>query len=225
MDLLVLADRDGVVDMTHEAIARRTNRPISIIRETIAKLESPDAASRTPDDDGRRIKRLDEHRDWGWMITNYDRFRLIASDEQRREKTNARVSRYRAKVRGQKEGTPETKIPHHDLHADAYKAAFDVAFPAPYAWHEADFIQLARWRKQYPGVTTEEFVRIAQSLWAKGEYRPQSSLTIRGLCAAWAQAVAKATPKQPPAPTDDPLSLANGRELAERAAQGQANAG
>jgi hypothetical protein len=86
--------------MTHEAIARRTNRPIKLIRETIAALEDKDPASRTPTDDGRRIQRLDDHRYWGWLIINYDKFRDLASDIQRREKTAARVRKFRAKVRG-----------------------------------------------------------------------------------------------------------------------------
>lgn len=95
MDLLVLADRNGVVDMTHEAIARRTNRPIETIRKTILQLESPDNRSRTPDCNGARLKRLDDHRDWGWMIVNYHYFRQIASEEQRREKTLERVHKHR----------------------------------------------------------------------------------------------------------------------------------
>ena len=99
MDLLVLADRDGVVDITHEAIARRTNRPLQVIIDTIAELEAPDTNSRTSDADGRRLKRLDEHRKWGWVIVNYDLFRGIANEEQRREKTKERVRRYRQKVR------------------------------------------------------------------------------------------------------------------------------
>ena len=97
MDLLILCDPNGVVDMTHESIAARTNRPLALIRSTIAVLESPDPRSRTPDNGGRRIVRLDEHRDWGWLIVNYQRFRETASDEQRREKTLARVRKYRAK--------------------------------------------------------------------------------------------------------------------------------
>lgn len=95
MDLLVLADRNGVVDMTHEAIARRTNRPVETIRKTILELEGPDARSRTPDCNGARLRRLDDHRDWGWMIVNYDYFRAIASEEQRREKTLSRVHKFR----------------------------------------------------------------------------------------------------------------------------------
>jgi hypothetical protein len=96
MDFLVLADCNGVVDMTHEAIARRTNRPIETIRETITGLESPDLRSRSPEFDGARIKRLDEHRDWGWFIVNFDKFRKTASEEQRRERTRERVERFRA---------------------------------------------------------------------------------------------------------------------------------
>src|SRR5438105_14684328 len=87
MDMLVLSDRNGVVDMTHEAIARRTNRPIKVIRRTITELEGIDPKSRTHEFDGARIKRLDDHRDWGWLIVNYDRFRAIANEEQRRAKT------------------------------------------------------------------------------------------------------------------------------------------
>lgn len=100
-DLLILADKNGVVDMTHEAISRRTNRPLDVIKRTIQLLESPDPRSRSPDDEGRRIRRLDTHREWGWLIVNYERFREISSEEQRREKTRERVRRYRQGVDNQ----------------------------------------------------------------------------------------------------------------------------
>ena len=77
-DLLTLADLNGVVDMTHESISRRTNVPIETVRAAISELEKPDPRSRTPDCEGRRIKRLDEHRDWGWFVVNYGNFRKIA---------------------------------------------------------------------------------------------------------------------------------------------------
>jgi hypothetical protein len=99
MDLLILADSDGVVDMTHEAIARRTNRPIDLIRETIRELEGPDKRSRTLTENGSRIKRLDDHRDWGWVIINYDTFRELGTEIQRREKTKVRTRHYRLRVR------------------------------------------------------------------------------------------------------------------------------
>jgi len=88
--------------MTHEAIARRTNRPVEIIRETIAELEKGDSRSRSPEAKGARIRRLDKHRDWGWILVNYERFRQIASEEQRREKTKERV-----KSLGDRHGLPD----------------------------------------------------------------------------------------------------------------------
>jgi len=97
MDLLVLADPNGCVDMTQTAIAARTRIPLEEVTAMLCKLEQPDPESRTPDADGRRIERLDTHRTWGWHIINYSRFRQIASEAQRREKTRERVARFKAK--------------------------------------------------------------------------------------------------------------------------------
>lgn len=94
-DMLKLCDVDGVVDMTAVAISGRTGVPIEIVRKGIAKLEQPDPESRTPDFEGRRIIRIDEHRDWGWMVVNYSKYRAIESAEQRRSKTRERVARFR----------------------------------------------------------------------------------------------------------------------------------
>ena len=109
MDLLVLADSDGVVDMTQESISRITNRPLEVIRRTIAVLEGPDARSRTPDENGARIKRLDDHRDWGWVIINFDKFRGTATELQRKEKNRLRVRKYREKLRKSESVTPVTR--------------------------------------------------------------------------------------------------------------------
>jgi hypothetical protein len=97
MDLLVLADQDGCVDMTLSAIAARTRIPMEEVTAMIAKLEQPDPESRTPDSDGRRIERLDDHRTWGWHIINYARFRQIASDEQRKASQRERFRRWKGR--------------------------------------------------------------------------------------------------------------------------------
>ena len=60
--LIVLSDSDGVIDMTPPAISRRTGIPLDIIEVGIEYLESPDVYSRNPNEDGKRIIRLDEHR-------------------------------------------------------------------------------------------------------------------------------------------------------------------
>jgi hypothetical protein len=108
MDLLVLADSDGVVDMTHEAVSARTRIPIEDVITFISQLESPDLKSRTPDHEGRRLIRLDDHRDWGWLIVNYQTFRETATELQRREKTKARVRKHRASKNLKEGGNPVT---------------------------------------------------------------------------------------------------------------------
>ena len=95
-DFLKLAD-DGVVDMTRDAIARRLNIPEAELNEAIAVLEGPDPKSRNPDHDGRRLMRLDEHRDWGWVIVNWGEYESIRNKEDNRAKTLQRVHRYREK--------------------------------------------------------------------------------------------------------------------------------
>ncbi len=96
-DMLILCDRDGVINMTHEAISRRTNVPLEIVRAEIVKLELPDSRSNTPDDDGRRLERIDAHRDWGWKILNYSKYRDIKNSQEMREATRERVARHREK--------------------------------------------------------------------------------------------------------------------------------
>jgi hypothetical protein len=84
IDLLVLADRDGVVDMTLDAIARRTNVPEEIVAHAIARLMEQDRKSRSHEEEGRRLIPLDSHRDWGWQIVNYEHYRNIKDEEARR---------------------------------------------------------------------------------------------------------------------------------------------
>lgn len=93
---LILSDRLGVVDMTAEVISRISTIPLDIIRKGIAVLEQPDAASRNPNEDGARIKRISEHRDWGWVIVNHAHYRAIRSAEERRDYMRVKMRDNRA---------------------------------------------------------------------------------------------------------------------------------
>jgi hypothetical protein len=84
MDLIVLADRDGVVDMTLDAISRRTNVPEDIVAHAIAELMKPDKKSRSHEESGKRLVPLDSHRDWGWQIVNFEHYRAIRDEESRK---------------------------------------------------------------------------------------------------------------------------------------------
>ena len=68
---IVLCDADGIVDMTPKAISSRTGIPIDHIKAGIEVLEKADKYSRTPDEEGKRIELIDEHRAWGWHIINH----------------------------------------------------------------------------------------------------------------------------------------------------------
>lgn len=99
MDLLVIADSEGAVDMTIPAIARRTNVPVKIVKSAIEKLSEPDGESRSKTEDGRRIIPIDSHRDWGWIIVNYGHYRAITDNEFRRSyfRDQKRLQREKAK--------------------------------------------------------------------------------------------------------------------------------
>ena len=81
MDLLVLADPTGAVDMTLEAVARVTNVPIEEVRRYINELSQPDAKSRSQLEEGKRLTPLDPNRDWGWQIVNYLHYRKLIDSE------------------------------------------------------------------------------------------------------------------------------------------------
>lgn len=83
--LLILADQEGIVDMTLDAIHRRTTIPVEILETGIEALMAPDPYSRTPDEEGRRIVLLSDHRPWGWRIVNYTKFRQLQREMDRRD--------------------------------------------------------------------------------------------------------------------------------------------
>ena len=93
--MIVLCDADGTVDMTPHSIARRTGIPIEHIEAGLKILEAPDPYSRTPDQEGRRIERLDNHRPWGWSIINHAYYRALQDAETVREQNRIRKQRQR----------------------------------------------------------------------------------------------------------------------------------
>lgn len=97
--LIILADKHGDVDMTAEAIARRTTIPLDVVEVGLRALAEPDPHSRTPDEDGRRIVPLADNRGWGWHIVNYDKYRKIRSQEERREYMRAYQRDRRSKAK------------------------------------------------------------------------------------------------------------------------------
>ena len=101
--LIILADRNGTVDMTADAISRRTTIPLAIIELGLTALQQPDPESRSPDEAGRRIVLLDPGRSWGWQIVNYGHYRKIRNEEERRAYRRDWIRDKRAQERAQSE--------------------------------------------------------------------------------------------------------------------------
>jgi len=112
MDLLVLADSTGAVDMTLEAISRRTNVPITEVSKYINELCQPDKLSRSKLHEGKRLIPLDVDREWGWQIVNYGHYRGLRDEEARRTYFRTAQRKYRAKQKTVKDkGLTSVDIP------------------------------------------------------------------------------------------------------------------
>jgi len=83
--LIVLADADGVIDMTPPAIAGKTSIPLEILEKGLKILSQPDPYSRSPGSDGARIQLLDDQRPWGWFLVNHKKYRDLRTAEDRRK--------------------------------------------------------------------------------------------------------------------------------------------
>jgi hypothetical protein len=135
--MLILADPTGVVDMTAEALAIRTGIPLEIIQAGITALEAPDPDSRLPHEEGRRIVRLDDHRNWGWQIVNFVHYRNLQSNEARREYQKELMRKRRGKAKGSNVSAPLAPVSSRDgqlaklghAYASAYEG-FDLFWKA-----------------------------------------------------------------------------------------------
>ena len=81
--VLSLADKQGIVDVTPDYLARITGLSIEDVTACMARFCAPDPYSRTPTDDGRRLTLIDpEHRAWGWNVVNHAQYRERARKQQ-----------------------------------------------------------------------------------------------------------------------------------------------
>ncbi len=155
MDLLVLADPTGAVDMTHEAISRRTNVPIEEVERQIKELSQPDTKSRSRLEEGKRLVPLDKNRDWGWQIVNYQHYRRLKDEESRRSyfRDAQRKSRAKKKKEVQEEEEEEVKV--CSILSKAVKDKFSEWMVVrrgmgkkPKSWDKM-FAEQVKWLKQF----------------------------------------------------------------------------
>ncbi len=128
-NLLAHADKEGVADIHPRAISEEVGLSVDQVRVAIGMLESPDEESRSPEEQGRRIVRMDEHRAWGWRVVNYLKYRAIRDEDDRREQNRLSQAKWREKnkpasssVITSKPDKPKSAHTEADTEADTDKA-------------------------------------------------------------------------------------------------------
>lgn len=91
--MLAMANKQGVVDAAVPGLADMARVSIESCETALARLESPDPHSRTPDNEGRRIKKVPG----GWLILNHAKYRERMGADERREYNRVKQAESRAK--------------------------------------------------------------------------------------------------------------------------------
>lgn len=126
--LLAMADKQGRIDRSPQAIASDIGIPVEELMACIAEFCGPDPMSRTRENEGRRLELIDPLRPWGWRVINHaeyrERARLMGKAERECD-TGANAARLRDRRR-----PPET-AGDRPSYSDAYPSKKARASAAP----------------------------------------------------------------------------------------------
>ena len=92
--MLALSDQHGEVHGSIPGLARLSGVSIESVELALEKFLSPDPYSRTTDDEGRRIEKIDG----GWFLINHGKYRNMASKADEKCSNAKRQQRHRAKL-------------------------------------------------------------------------------------------------------------------------------
>ncbi len=104
--MIELSDKNGVLDMTRSALARRIRVSRTQLDQAIDALSSPDPESRSAELEGRRIVLLDENRSWGWQVVNKRRYLTHEIQKRRRQRDREYQKNRRARSDGSDTSRP-----------------------------------------------------------------------------------------------------------------------
>jgi len=97
MMMLAISDATGHVIGTDVAIARRINMPAPLFIRCVKRLQLPDEDSNSKEEEGRRL--IPSQGERGYKIVNYQSYRDIRDEDERREYMRTYMQQYRAKKR------------------------------------------------------------------------------------------------------------------------------
>ena len=89
--LLAMVGPDGIAQTSVPDVSARCFIPPDRTREILLKLSEPDLDSRSLNDEGRRIERVDG----GYFVINYQKYREMRDEEERKRQVREAVRRHR----------------------------------------------------------------------------------------------------------------------------------
>jgi hypothetical protein len=99
--LLASMDEDGFCQFAAPGnLARRAAVTLEEVDSAVAKLEGPDPDSNDPDNEGRRIERVQG----GWIVLNAVKYREMVTRQVIKEGNRLRMQNFRAETKAKKEG-------------------------------------------------------------------------------------------------------------------------
>jgi len=73
--ILSMADKHGIVDVTPAYIAGVTGLELEDVISCMKRFCEPDHYSRSPEEQGARLRLVEPPRDWGWQVVNHTKYR------------------------------------------------------------------------------------------------------------------------------------------------------
>jgi hypothetical protein len=143
--LLANCDKEGFIDKTPEAISASSGLPLTVVLTGLKILEEPDHRSRRAEQNGCRLERIDDHRDWGWRIVNYTHYRTLIDEDLRRHQLREAQKRRRQKLAAQRPSSSVIKNHHASTQAEAEAEAVIVTANAVTPSADADDISPDIW--------------------------------------------------------------------------------
>lgn len=194
--------------MHPRGIADEVGLTVAEVRAALLKLEEPESDSRSPEEEGRRIIRMDEHRDWGWRVVNYLKYRAIRDEDDRREQNRLAQAAWRERNKSKpasSEISPgQVESAHTEAEAEVYteedntvRSSLPVAQrqgaargtkKAPKDWKPSE--ELLAW-------AAEEFPGVNPKLETEAMLDYTFARSIKDWDATWRNWIRKAA-KQPP---------------------------
>jgi len=100
--MLAIANKHGEVQASIPGLAQIAGLPLTDTEAAVEKFLSPDKYSRTPDDQGRRIEKIDG----GWLLLNHAKYRAMASKDEEKASSAKRQSAFRERQKRNARVTP-----------------------------------------------------------------------------------------------------------------------